>query len=61
LAPGEYELMLIARPELTPNSPPQPAQNMPAPVTQKIAVTKGQETLVTMTLDLSRKNQEDKQ
>jgi len=61
LAPGEYELILIARPEINPNSPPQPAQNMPAPVTQKVVVTKGQEAQVTMTLDLSRKNQEEKQ
>jgi hypothetical protein len=60
LAPGEYELTLMARPEINPGSPPRPVQNMPAPVTQKVVVTKGQEAPVTMTLDLSKKNQEDK-
>jgi len=60
LLPGEYELTLMARPEINPNSPPRPVQNMPAPVTQKVVVTKGQEAPVTMTLDLSKKNQEEK-
>ena len=58
--PGEYELMLSAQPVMNPNSPPQPVQNMPAPVTQKVVVTKGQEAQVTLTLDLSKKNQEEK-
>jgi len=61
LLPGEYQLVLIARPEINPNSPPQPAENMPAPVTQKVTVTKGQEAQVTMMLDLSKKGQEEKQ
>ena len=61
LLPGEYELMLIARQEFDPNSPPTPAQSMPATVTQKVVVTKGQESQVTMTLDLSKKGQEEKQ
>jgi Carboxypeptidase regulatory-like domain len=61
LLPGEYELMLMARPEINPNSPPMPAQNMPAPVKQKVVVTKGQETQVAMTLDLSKKAQEERQ
>jgi protocatechuate 3,4-dioxygenase beta subunit len=60
LLPGEYQLMLMARPEFNPNSPSPPVDNMPAPVTQKVIVTKGQETQVTMTLDLSKKNQEGK-
>jgi len=58
--PGEYELMLSAQPVINPNSPPQPVQNMPAPVTQRVVVTKGQEAHVTLTLDLSKKNQEEK-
>src|SRR5215510_12360543 len=60
LLPGEYELILTAIPEINPNSPPPPVENMPARVTQKVVVTKGQEAQVTMTLDLSRKNQEEK-
>src|SRR5262249_402555 len=60
LLPGEYQLMLMAQPDINPNSPPQPVKNMPAPVTQKVIVTKGQEAQVTMTLDLSKKNQEEK-
>ena len=60
LLPGEYELMLSVQPEINPNSPPQPVQNMPAPVTQKVVVTKGQEAQVTVTLDLSKKNREEK-
>ena len=60
LLPGEYELTLMVQPEINPNSPPQPVQNMPAPVTQKVVVTKGQEAHVTVTLDLSKKNQEEK-
>ncbi|MGH9937428.1 MAG: carboxypeptidase regulatory-like domain-containing protein, partial [Blastocatellia bacterium] len=43
LLPGEYQLVLIARPEINPNSPPPSVENMPAPVTQKVIVTKGQE------------------
>jgi len=60
LLPGEYELILTAIPEINPNSPPPPVENMPARVTQKVIVTKGQEAQVTMTLDLSKKNQEEK-
>jgi len=60
LLPGEYQLMLMAQPDINLNSPPQPVKNMPAPVTQKVIVTKGQEAQVTMTLDLSKKNQEEK-
>src|SRR5262249_42326669 len=55
LLPGEYQLMLMARPEINPNLAPPPAENIPAPVTQKVIVTKGQEAQVTMTLDLSKK------
>jgi protocatechuate 3,4-dioxygenase beta subunit len=61
LLPGEYELTLMVQPEINPNSPPQPVQNMPAPVTQKVVVTKGQEARVMMTLDLSKKNREEKE
>jgi len=60
LLPGEYELMLSVQPEINPNSPPQPVQNMPAPVAQKVVITKGQEAQVTVTLDLSKKNREEK-
>jgi len=60
LLPGEYKLMLVAQPKINPNSPDLPAENMPAPITQKVVVTKGQETQVTMTLDLSKKGQEEK-
>jgi len=60
LAPGEYRLMLMALTEFNPNSPPPTSGNMPAPVIQKVIVTKGQETQVAMTLDLSKKNQEEK-
>lgn len=60
LLPGEYELILSAQPEINPNSPPQPVQNVPAPVTQKVVVTKGQEAQVTVALDLSKKNREEK-
>ncbi len=60
LLPGEYELMLSVQPEINPNSPPQPVQNLPAPVTQKVVITKGQEAQVTVTLDLSKKNREEK-
>jgi hypothetical protein len=60
LLPGEYQLMLSARPEFNPNSPSPPVENMPAPVTQKVIITKGQEAQVTMTLDLNKKNQEEK-
>ncbi|MGH9766034.1 MAG: hypothetical protein ACREAB_01265, partial [Blastocatellia bacterium] len=60
LLPGEYALMLMARPEINQDSPPSPAENIPAPVTQKVIVTKGQEAQITMTLDLSKKGQEEK-
>jgi hypothetical protein len=58
LLPGEYELLLMVTrpPGLDPNSPDQPN---PAPVRQKVVVTKGQETQVTMTLDLGKKEQEE--
>ena len=58
LLPGEYELLLMVTrpPGLDPNSPDQPN---PAPVRQKVVVTKGQETQVTLTIDLGKKEQED--
>jgi protocatechuate 3,4-dioxygenase beta subunit len=58
--PGEYELTLVAEPVINPNSPPQSTQIMPVMVTQKVVVTKGQEAHVTVTLDLSKKNREEK-
>jgi protocatechuate 3,4-dioxygenase beta subunit len=60
LLPGEYELTLLAQPEINPNTPPQPVQNAPAPLTQKVVVTKGQEAQVTITFDLGKKNREEK-
>jgi hypothetical protein len=50
-------LALMAPPDLDPDSP-NPSR--PAPVTPKVIVAKGQEAQVTMTLDLSKKNQEEK-
>jgi hypothetical protein len=61
LLPGEYQLILTVMPQVDPNSPPAPVDGIPAPVTQKVIVTKGQEAQVTMTLDLSKKNREEKQ
>jgi protocatechuate 3,4-dioxygenase beta subunit len=60
LLPGEYQLTLMARSRGDTNSPPAPNDGVPAPVTQKVVVTKGQEAQVTMTLDLSNKNREEK-
>jgi hypothetical protein len=60
LTPGEYELSLTVNPEIDPNSAPSPDLNIPAPVIQKVIVPKATEAHVTMTLDLSRKNQEEK-
>lgn len=60
LLPGEYRLSLTAMPQPDPNSPPAPVGGIPAPVTQKVIITKGQEAQVTMTLDLSKKNREEK-
>src|SRR5262245_4511067 len=57
LFPGEYQLTLMAQPEINSNLAPPPAGNMPAPVTQKVIVTKGQEAEIRMTLDLSKKGQ----
>jgi hypothetical protein len=59
LLPGEYELMLVMTPPpgFDPNAP---NQFRPAPVTQKVIVAKGQEAQVTMTLDLGKKEQEEK-
>jgi protocatechuate 3,4-dioxygenase beta subunit len=59
LFPGEYQLTLIAEPRADTNSPPGRDDGVPAPVTQKVIVTKGQDTHVTMTLDLSKKNREE--
>ena len=59
LLPGEYELTLSAFPEINPGSPP--AGPIPPPVSQKAVVTKGQESQVTMTLDLSKKGRQEKQ
>jgi protocatechuate 3,4-dioxygenase beta subunit len=58
LLPGEYELLLVVtRP---PGSEPNSTnQFSPAPARQKVMVAKGQESQVTMTLDLSKKDQED--
>jgi protocatechuate 3,4-dioxygenase beta subunit len=60
LLPGEYQLTLMTTPRADPNSPPRPDDRIPAPVTQKVILTKGQEAQVTMTLDLSKKNREEK-
>src|SRR5215510_1165274 len=60
LSPGEYLLTLMATPRADTNSPFRPDDGVPAPVTQKVIVTKGQEAQVTMTLDLSKKNREEK-
>jgi protocatechuate 3,4-dioxygenase beta subunit len=60
LLPGEYQLTLTAEPRADTNSPPRRDDGVPAPVTQKVIVTKGQEAQVTMTLDLSKKNREEK-
>jgi hypothetical protein len=59
LLPGEYQLTLMTSRADT-NSPFRPDDGVPAPVTQKVIVTKGQEAQVTMTLDLSKKNREEK-
>ncbi len=61
LLPGEYQLILMVRPGINPNLAPPPAENMPAPVTQKVIVTKGQAAQITMTLDLSKKGRQEKQ
>jgi hypothetical protein len=50
----------MTTPRADPNSPPRPDDRIPAPVTQKVILTKGQEAQVTMTLDLSKKNREEK-
>ena len=60
LLPGEYELTLMTTSRADTYSPPRPNDGVPAPVTQKVLVTKGQEAQVTMTLDLSKKNREEK-
>ena len=60
LLPGEYQLTLMATSRADANSPPRPNDGVPEPVTQKALVTKGQEAQVTMTLDLSKKNREEK-
>jgi len=60
LLPGEYQLRLTAMPRGDTNSPPGVDVNLPKPITQKVVVTKGQEARVTITVDLSKKNQEEK-
>jgi protocatechuate 3,4-dioxygenase beta subunit len=60
LLPGEYELTLMASSRADTNSPSSPVINVLPPVTQKVIVMKGQEAQVTMTLDLSKKNREEK-
>jgi protocatechuate 3,4-dioxygenase beta subunit len=57
LLPGEYELIVVMRPaqDVDPDSPNQFG---PPAVRQKVTVAKGQEAQVTMTLDLSKKDQE---
>jgi hypothetical protein len=59
LLPGEYTLTLMTRHEPDPNTPIQ--HNVTTHVTQKVIVVKGQDTQVTMTLDLNKKAQEEKQ
>ena len=58
LLPGEYTLTLMTRHQPDPNTPSQ--TNVTTHITQKVIVTKGQDTQVTMTLDLSKKAQEEK-
>jgi hypothetical protein len=60
LLPGEYQLTLMTTSRADTNSVFRPNDGAPAPVTQKVIVTKGQEAQVTMTLDLSKKNREEK-
>jgi hypothetical protein len=60
LLPGEYQLTLMASSRSDTNSPSRPDDGVPAPVTQKVIVTKGQDAQVTMTLDLSKRNREEK-
>jgi hypothetical protein len=60
LLPGEYQLTLMTTSRADTNSPFRPDDDVPEPVTQKVIVTKGQEAQVTMTLDLSKKNREEK-
>jgi hypothetical protein len=56
LLPGEYQLSLI----VGTISPPDVDLNVPKPITQKVVVTKGQEARVMITVDLSKKNREEK-
>jgi hypothetical protein len=60
LLPGEYQLTLMTTSKADTNSPSRPDDGVPAPITQKVIVTKGQEAQVTMTLNLSKKNREEK-
>ncbi|HMB29818.1 MAG TPA: carboxypeptidase regulatory-like domain-containing protein, partial [Blastocatellia bacterium] len=60
LLPGEYQLTLMATSRADTNSPPRPTDGVLEPVTQKVLVTKGQEAQVTMMLELSKKNREEK-
>jgi protocatechuate 3,4-dioxygenase beta subunit len=60
LLPGEYQLILRPTSKADTNSPSSPHVSVPEPVTQKVIVTKGQEAQVTMTLDLGKKNREEK-
>jgi Carboxypeptidase regulatory-like domain len=57
LLPGEWVLRLIPSPGSEPNSP---NGVWPAPVIERVILAKGQEAQVTMTLDLSKKDQEEK-
>jgi hypothetical protein len=59
LLPGEYVLRLTAMPARR-AAAAQPIQP-PAPVEQKVSLAKGQEVQVSLTLDLSKKVQEEKQ
>ncbi len=56
LLPGEYQLRLTGGTI----SPPNVDLDIPMPITQKVVVTKGQEARVTITADLSKKNQGEK-
>jgi len=59
LLPGEYQLTLMTTSRADSNSTFRPEDGVPAPVTQKVIVTKGQEAQVTMSLELRKKNREE--
>lgn len=62
LLPGEYSLSLTAMPfPPTPGANPGQGIEPPAPVTQQVTVASGAEVQVTLTLDLKKKEQEERQ